>query len=74
MIVFVDAFVCLADSQEDSAKGWRTAFAGVGDMPPVEEVRGGIAFGDVYWELVEDILACPLEGGRGMEAGGGEAA
>mgnify|MGYP003317262762 CR=1 FL=1 len=68
--VLVDALVCFAESHEDSANGWRTALAGVGDMPPVEDVRGGIALGDVYWELVEDLLWCPLVGGRGMEDGG----
>ena len=65
-----EALVCFAESHELSAKGWRTALAGVGDMPPVEDVRGGMALGDVYFELVEDILWCPLVGGRGMEEGG----
>lgn len=46
VMVFVDAFVCLADSHELSARGCKTAFAGVGDMP-VEDVRGGTALGDV---------------------------
>lgn len=73
--VMVSCKVFFALSQDDSARGWRTAFTGVGDIPPVEDVRGGIALGDVYCELVEDILACSfVGGGRGTEAGGGEAA
>ena len=68
--MLVDAFVCFAESHEDSANGWRTALAGVGDIPPVDDVRGGIALGDANWELVEDILWCPLVSGRVMEDGG----
>lgn len=75
VMVFVDALVCLAESHELSAVGCKTAFTGVGGMPPVEDVRGGMALGDVYWEFVEDVLWWPLAWGvRVMEAGGGEAA
>lgn len=75
--VIVETLVWRLESHELSGRGWRTGLVGAWERPPVEEVRGGMAFGEVRW--AEDILGeveapsvCDMElARRGGDGGSG---